>query len=110
MDRSVRHWCTITGECRERLMGHSGAVRSIVCSSDGCRALSASDDRTAKLWSVEEATCLLTIANGHNDLITSVDISDDGCTGITGSGDRTVRIWNLETGESKRELIGHWGV
>ena len=42
-----------TGEAERTLVGHEGSVYGVAITPDGRRALSASSDRTLKLWNLE---------------------------------------------------------
>lgn len=54
-DHSIRLWEVNTGKERGRLIGHTGAVRSLVFARDGVRLYSGSEDSTALVWDVTEA-------------------------------------------------------
>lgn len=49
-DREVTLWSAATGQRLNTLVGHTGAVRSLAFSADGSVLISASQDRTIKLW------------------------------------------------------------
>src|SRR5438093_2431008 len=61
------------GELRV-LEGHSDRVLSVAFSSDGKRAVSASQDRTIRLWSVGNGKELCRL-EGHTSLVRSVCLS-----------------------------------
>ncbi len=56
-----------TGRELPTLQGHSGAVNGVALSGDGRRAVSASDDKTLKVWDVESGRELRTLT-GHRVL------------------------------------------
>ena len=59
------------------LRGHEGPVRSAVFSADGARVLTASEDRTARLW--EAATGKdFAVLRGHEGRVVSALFSPDG--------------------------------
>ena len=87
-------------------LGHTNCVRSVVFSTDGCRALSGSYDKTVRLWDLESGKCLR-VLEGHADRVLSVSLSTDGRCALSGSDDKTVRLWDLESGKCLRVLKGH---
>lgn len=65
---------------QKRLRKHKGAVNTISFNSSGSLLLSASDDETAVLWSMEEAAPALMFHTGHgNDVLHAqfMPLSDD---------------------------------
>ncbi|WP_437538329.1 TIR domain-containing protein [Sorangium sp. So ce726] len=100
----VRMW---TGEERT-LHGHSGAVNSCAVSPDGQRIVSASFDRTLKIWDLATGTLLSTL-KGHSDWVSACAVSPDGQRIVSASYDRTLKIWDLATGTLLSTLEGHSG-
>ena len=49
-NHTARIWNTTTGECEAELKGHSNWVKSAVFSPNGMHIVSASSDRTARIW------------------------------------------------------------
>jgi WD40 repeat protein len=69
-------------------------VSSVDFSPDGTRVLTAGNDNTAKIWSVNDGDTPLYTFSGHNSRINSAAFSGDGTRIVTGSGDETARLWN----------------
>ena len=70
------------------------------------RSLTASDDRTAKVWSAASGECLLTLM-GHEDYFNSAVFSPDGQQLLTASDDKTAKVWSAASGECLLTLMGH---
>jgi small GTP-binding protein len=77
-------------------------------SPDGKLALSASVDRTVRLWDVETGRCLR-VLEGHTNQVFRVAWSADQRRALSSGNDRTVRLWDVETGRCLRVLEGHTG-
>ncbi len=88
------------------LEGHSGRVNAVAVTSDGRTALSGSEDRTLRVWSlaIAEAWPL----EGHTGGVNAVAVTPDGRTALSGSEDHNVHVWDLGTREA-RTLTGHSG-
>jgi dipeptidyl aminopeptidase/acylaminoacyl peptidase len=81
-------------------------VLSAVFSPDGKRVVTASDDRTARLWEAESGT-EIALLTGHADGLFSAAFSPDGKRVITASRDSTARLWEVESGTEIALLKGH---
>jgi RNase P subunit RPR2 len=84
----------------------AGHIWSMAFSRDGRLALSASDDRTVRVWEVESGRCLH-VLKGHTNTVYGVALSGDGRLALSGSGDETVRVWDVAGGRYLRVLKGH---
>lgn len=58
-------------------------------------AVSASWDKTMKLWNLETGETMQTF-NGQSAEVTSVRLSSDFKLALSGSGDKKLNLWNLE--------------
>jgi WD40 repeat protein len=88
------------------LTGHEGGVTSVAVTPDGHNALSASEDRTLRLWDLDtglELRCF----TGHESRVNSVVVLPDGHRALSASEDQTLRLWDLDTGLELRILEGH---
>jgi len=70
------------------------------------RILTASKDRTCKLWDVENGECVQSF-EGHEHWICSAASSPDGALVLTASLDNTAKLWSTESGECARTFEGH---
>jgi WD40 repeat protein len=85
--------------------GHIGRIYSAVFSPDGQRILTASEDKTARIWNLSGQQ--LVILRGHKDQVINAIFSPfDGRLILTGSNDKTARLWNAD-GELLAILEGH---
>jgi hypothetical protein len=71
---------------------HSGDINACSMSADGRRFITASNDRTARVWD-EKGQCLLTL-EGHEGYVRACSMSADGTRMITKESDGTARVWN----------------
>ena len=84
------------------------AVYSAQFSADGKTVLTASDDKTARLWDVASGKELRAL-RGHEGGVGSAQFSADGKTVLTASDDKTARLWDVASGKELRALRGHEG-
>lgn len=93
-------------------IGHTSSVQAIALSRDGKLTVSASADKSVKVWDNATGKLLRTFSD-HRDEVTSVVFLPDGVTvisaggGVGAEGDNSIRIWDARTGQIFRTLIGH---
>jgi small GTP-binding protein len=90
------------------LEGHTSDVLAVSFSANQSTALSASTDRTLRLWDLETGRCIR-IFKGHDDEVNVVVWSADQRQALSGSRDTTVRLWEIDTGRCLRVFEGHEG-
>jgi WD40 repeat protein len=83
--------------CIRTLEGHSELINHVCITGDGLRALSASRDRTLRLWDLNRGECIL-VMSGHEDDVTYISITPDERLAVSSSMDHTLRLWDLITG------------
>jgi WD40 repeat protein len=88
------------------LEGHSDSVTGVAVAPDGKRVVSASADKTLKVWDLETGRPLHTL-EGHSEAVNAVVVTSDGKVAVSASYDRTLKVWDLETGRALRTLEGH---
>ena len=72
-------------------------MNSAVFSPDGNMVLTASSDRTARLWDAQSGKELKSL-EGHGGKVLQAAFSNDGRRVATASDDGTARIWDVATG------------
>jgi WD40 repeat protein len=82
---------------------HQGAVNQIAVTSNGQRAISASEDGTLKIWDLESGEELHTL-EGHTSSVDAMAVSFDNQHIVSISRGKTTKVWNLETGEELHTL------
>ncbi|MDM0053663.1 TIR domain-containing protein [Variovorax sp. J22R115] len=91
---------------RAALRGHEGRVYIAQFSADGKTVLTASNDKTARLWDVASGK-ELHVLRGHEDAVGRAQFSADGKTVLTASEDKTARLWEVASGKELYVLRGH---
>lgn len=87
---------------RRVLVGHRAAVN--VVDFDEKYIVSASGDRTIKVWSTSSCEFVRTL-NGHKRGIACLQYRDRLV--VSGSSDNSIRLWDIECGQCLRVLEGH---
>ncbi|KAL8293004.1 hypothetical protein RQP46_000698 [Phenoliferia psychrophenolica] len=105
-DCQVRVWDMLTGDCKQRLVGHSQKVYSVVYDHLRQQCASGSMDGTVRLWSTTEGTCLATL-EGHSSLVGLLGLSYRNL--VSAAADSTLRIWDPQTGACRHTLAAHSG-
>jgi WD40 repeat protein len=103
----VRHAVTRDSQALVRdLVGHGDRITACAVAPDGRRVVSASADRTLKVWDLETGRPLSTLVDHSHD-VNACAVTPDGRRVVSASADRTLKIWDLETGRSLATLTGH---
>ncbi len=88
------------------LTGHGSFVNAIAISPDSQVLVSASADRTIRVWNLGSGRPQR-ILRGHQSHVNDVAISVDGRWLFSASADRTIKVWDLATGAVTQTLSGH---
>jgi WD40 repeat protein len=89
-----------------KLEGHTGGVFHAVFSPDGWLVVTASDDKTARVWNAANGQLLATL-EGHTGSVFHAAFSPDGQRIVTAGVDKTARVWNAANGHLLSKLEGH---
>src|SRR6266699_3074547 len=90
------------------LSGHTSWVLGCAISPAGDYIVSASNDKTLKVWDARTGEEQRTL-RGHTNVMHGCAISPAGDTIVSASGDQTLKVWDARTGEERRTLRGHTG-
>lgn len=85
--------------------GHSHIVQDVTLTPDGAYALSASWDKTLRLWDVATGETYQRFV-GHKGDVMSVAIDRKASMIISGSRDKSIKVWTIK-GQCLATLLGH---
>jgi WD40 repeat protein len=80
-------------------------VEDLAITPDGRLAVSASWDKTLKVWDLTTGDCLHTL-EGHTNRVPGVATTQDGRYAVSAAWDKTLKIWDLETGACLASFSG----
>jgi hypothetical protein len=89
-------------------LGHTHWVTACAVTPDGRHVVSASYDKTFKIWELATGRTRATL-EGHTRVVTACAVTPDGRHVISASDDKTLKIWELATGRARATLEGHAG-
>ena len=95
-DKLIKLWnVDIIGvTCLKTLFGHNKEVRCVKFYLNGDRIISASGDKSIKLWDPKTGQCMTSL-DGHTSIVYCLSVCTDGSTIISSSADRTIKCWSL---------------
>lgn len=109
-DRSMIIWKLTQDEQsygvpKRSLKGHNHFIQDCAISSDGKYAMSASWDKTLRLWELATGKTTARFV-GHTNDVLSVSFSPNNRQIVSGSRDRTIKLWNI-LGDCKVTVTDH---
>jgi hypothetical protein len=93
---------------RHMLHGHKDTVTAFVLAADGKLGVSASRDKTLKVWDLDNLRPMRTL-QGHSDWVTCVAVTPDGERAISASLDGNLILWNVTSGKVEQKMRVHSG-
>lgn len=93
-DGLVKLWDTRTGELLNTINSHLSKV-TFLSFNKNANLIVTANERTIKVWNVNDGTLVHIIENGHNDLIRSVRFNEGGDKIVSVSHDKTIKIWEF---------------
>ena len=94
-ESTVRVWDNRTGKRITKLVGHTDNIRDVLISQDGTTIMTASSDRTVKVWSTVAGRCMFTLTM-HDASVWSL-FSKDPDLSIFYSSDKNGLIARTDT-------------
>jgi len=89
------------------LKGHGAGVTWVAFTPDGEKVLSASHDKTVRVWDWRKSKCER-ILEGHTDSVRCLALLKSNLV-VSASWDGTVRVWDWRTGEQQTTLTPNLG-
>jgi len=96
----VKLWYPGTSTKTKTIKGHTSAVRSVEFSCDGQNILSASDDKSVKLWDIDTLKFKGSFI-GHTNWVSCATMNGDSSLVASGGEDKKLMVWDGE----KRKCI-----
>jgi WD40 repeat protein/tRNA A-37 threonylcarbamoyl transferase component Bud32 len=106
----IHLWDVATGARLATFKGHENQVCQALFSPDGTHLLTASIDRTVRVWDASPGpsrSAVPVVLHGHAGPVHHATFSPDGARVVSSSHDRTVRYWDARTGNQIAVLCGH---
>lgn len=73
---------------------HFGSIQAVAFSPDGSTFLSASDDKSIKLWDLNTKKCIHSFEE-HSSAVFACQFSPDGSTFLSASSDKSIKLWDV---------------
>ena len=114
VDKSVRMWSFVSGDCVRVFSGHTETITALECSPSGTKLASADSGGNVFLWDLSKGT-LIKRCRGHGKGgIWSLSFSTESTVLVSGGADGTVRVWDVEVAADSQktgdgEVIGTGG-
>lgn len=93
----------LTGKLIKTFEGHLDQVNFIALSRDNKRLISASSDKTVKVWNTESGKLEKTLV-GHDWKVISAAISLNGKYAVSGSNDGSIIVWDIDEAKEIKKI------
>ncbi|KAK6487893.1 POC1 centriolar protein-like protein B isoform X1 [Huso huso] len=90
------------------IRAHTAVIRSVSFSRDGQHLVTASDDKSLKVWSVHRHRFMYSL-NQHTNWVRSAKFSPDGRLIVSCGDDRSVRIWDTTNKQCVNKFTDYGG-
>ena len=112
-DPVIRLVDAATGLRLGKFEGHRMGITQLATSADGGQLISASIDKTLRLWNLREPT-EVRVYEGHDGQVFAARFSADGETALSAGRDGVLVQWDLASGRQKQTIDAHdaiiWGL
>ncbi|KAK1417283.1 hypothetical protein QVD17_26409 [Tagetes erecta] len=105
-DKKARLWCTSSLETKATLDEHSQAITDIRFSPSMRRLATSSQDKTLKIWDLENPGCSIKTFTGHTASVMSLDFHPKKEDLICSCDETEIRYWNIKSGGCVRVSKG----
>lgn len=100
--------CPPGGSLVSNLVGHSSGIRDVAVTKDGHYIISASDDRTIKVWEFNTGKEVRTLKERPN-YVNTIAVAPNEEYLVSVSADNTLKIRDFESGMLIKKLTGYTG-
>ncbi len=105
-DKTCRVWNIRTQRLVHQLVGHSQKVTCVRMLQGGRSVVTASADRSMKVWDISRHTYRQTVTMRHSSTSNSIDTSYDSISLVSGHLDGGVRFWDARSGDRTGDVSG----
>ena len=96
-----------TGTLSRIFEGHVDRINAVAVTRDGRRAVSASNDRTLRVWDLTSGG-LHRARKGHTKRFGNLVSSEDGSMAVSTADDHKLKVWETATRREIRSFAGDW--
>ncbi len=93
---------------QDPLVGHAGAINTIIYNRSGTQIATGSSDQLIKLWDAKTQQEIRTLP-GHTGQVLCLAVLPDDTTLISGSSDNSLRLWDIPRADPLHAFSGHTG-
>ncbi|HEU4406504.1 MAG TPA: protein kinase [Polyangiaceae bacterium] len=105
-DWAEQAFLALHGGVSGAVIAHESAVFAAAFSPDGGRIVTASHDKTVRVWAADGRGEPI-VLRGHDDSVVAARFSPDGRRIVSASRDGTARVWNADGAGAPVVLRGH---